>query len=174
VARSSVTRVTVDTREPVWVDADETRVEQVVTNLVGNAVKFTPPVGTIAISVTTEGAHVTFSVQDTGIGIPADALPRIFDLFAQGERTLDRSQGGLGIGLTLARRLVELHGGTIEARSDGLDRGSVFSVRLPVIAAPVLEVTTPSSTSAFPGWTATRSRSASAASIAALASRWSR
>jgi len=136
-------QATVEVRRPVWVDADETRVEQIVTNLVGNAVKFTPRGGAIALAVIPEGSHVTLSVKDTGVGISADALPRIFDLFAQGERTLDRSQGGLGIGLTLVRRLVELNGGTIEAHSDGLDRGSVFSVRLPTISAPTTDTTEP-------------------------------
>jgi PAS domain S-box-containing protein len=137
-ARGALDRhhVTVDAHEPVWVDADETRIEQIVTNLLGNALKFTPRGGTIALEARSRGSHVTFSVKDSGVGIPAEALPRIFDLFAQGERTLDRSEGGLGIGLTVVRRLVELHRGTIEAHSDGLDQGSVFSVRLPVMAAP--------------------------------------
>ena len=121
---------------PVWIDADETRIEQIVTNLVGNAVKFTPPDGAITVSVRTEGQHAKLAVKDTGVGIPADVLPKIFDLFVQSERSLDRSLGGLGIGLTLVRRLVELHGGSVQASSDGAGMGSTFTVHLPAIAAP--------------------------------------
>jgi CheY-like chemotaxis protein len=120
----------------VWIDADETRIEQIVTNLVGNALKFTPPGGAITVSLSCEGPHALLAVKDTGVGIPAEVLPRIFDLFVQSERSLDRSQGGLGIGLTLVRRLVELHGGTIEASSDGAGKGSTFTVRLLAITAP--------------------------------------
>jgi CheY-like chemotaxis protein/anti-sigma regulatory factor (Ser/Thr protein kinase) len=120
----------------VWIDADETRIEQVVMNLIGNALKFTPPGGAISVSVRTEGQHALLTVKDTGVGIPADVLPTIFDLFVQSERSLDRSQGGLGIGLTLVRRLVELHGGSVQASSDGAGKGSTFTVRLPAIAAP--------------------------------------
>jgi PAS domain S-box-containing protein len=122
--------------EPAWVDADETRVEQIVTNLVGNALKFTPPRGRIMVTVGREGEDAVLSVRDTGIGIPAETLPRVFDLFVQGERTLDRAQGGLGIGLTLVRRLVELHGGSVHATSAGPGHGSVFQVRLPALEAP--------------------------------------
>jgi CheY-like chemotaxis protein len=120
----------------VWIDADETRIEQIVTNLVGNALKFTPPGGAITVSLSCEGPHALLAVKDTGVGIPAEVLPRIFDLFVQSERSLDRSQGGLGIGLTLVRRLVELHDGTIEASSDGAGKGSTFTVRLPAMTAP--------------------------------------
>jgi PAS domain S-box-containing protein len=120
----------------VWIDADETRIEQIVTNLVGNALKFTPPGGAITVSLSCEGQHALLAVKDTGVGIPAEVLPRIFDLFVQSERSLDRSQGGLGIGLTLVRRLVELHDGTIEASSDGAGKGSTFTVRLPAMSAP--------------------------------------
>ncbi len=120
----------------VWIDADETRIEQVVTNLIGNALKFTPPKGTITVSVGSDGHHASLAVKDTGVGIPADVLPTIFDLFVQGERSLDRSQGGLGIGLTLVRRLVELHGGSVRAASDGTGMGSTFTVHLPAISAP--------------------------------------
>jgi PAS domain S-box-containing protein len=121
---------------PAWVDADETRIEQIVTNLVGNAVKFTPPGGTISVKVERAGRDAVLTVKDTGAGISAEAISRIFDLFVQGEGTLDRSQGGLGIGLTLARRLVELHGGTIRAESDGPGKGSTFTVCLPALDAP--------------------------------------
>jgi PAS domain S-box-containing protein len=120
----------------VWIDADETRIEQIVTNLVGNAVKFTPPDGAITVSVRADGQHALLEVKDTGVGIPADVLPKIFDLFVQSERSLDRSQGGLGIGLTLVRRLVELHGGSVQASSGGAGMGSTFTVRLPAIPAP--------------------------------------
>jgi PAS domain S-box-containing protein len=119
-----------------WIDADETRIEQIVTNLIGNSLKFTPPGGAITVSVRSEGQHASLAVKDTGIGIPAEVLPTIFDLFVQSERSLDRSQGGLGIGLTLVRRLVELHGGTVHASSDGSGMGSTFTVRLPAIPAP--------------------------------------
>src|SRR5579862_6211640 len=120
----------------VWVDADETRIEQIVTNLIGNALKFTPPGGAITVSVRTDGPNALLAVKDTGVGIPADILPTIFDLFVQSERSLERSQGGLGIGLTLVRRLVELHGGTVQATSDGTAMGSTFTVCLPAIVAP--------------------------------------
>ena len=120
----------------MWIDADETRIEQVVTNLVGNALKFTPAGGAITVSVRRDGQDALLAVKDTGVGIPAEVLPTIFDLFVQSERSLDRSQGGLGIGLTLVRRLVELHGGTIEASSDGAGMGSTFTVRIPAMSAP--------------------------------------
>jgi PAS domain S-box-containing protein len=121
---------------PAWIDADETRIEQIVTNLIGNALKFTPPGGAITVTTRSEGQRALLAVKDTGVGIPADVLPTIFDLFVQGERSLDRSQGGLGIGLTLVRRLVELHGGTVRASSDGAGMGSTFTVLLPAIPAP--------------------------------------
>src|SRR5262249_6622539 len=116
---------------PVWVDGDTTRLEQVVTNLVSNALKFTPTGGTIRIWVGTEDGGAVLRVSDTGVGMGADLLPRIFDLFVQGDQPPERSSGGLGIGLTLVRQLVELHGGRVEARSAGAGQGSVFTVRLP-------------------------------------------
>jgi two-component system, chemotaxis family, CheB/CheR fusion protein len=120
----------------VWIDADETRIEQIVTNLIGNALKFTPPGGTITISVRGAGERALLEVKDTGMGISADILPTIFDLFVQSERNIERSQGGLGIGLSLVRGLVELHGGTVHAASDGAGMGSTFTVNLPAIPAP--------------------------------------
>jgi PAS domain S-box-containing protein len=120
----------------VWIDADETRIEQIVTNLVGNALKFTPTGGTVAVNVRSEGQYASLAVKDTGVGISAEILPTIFDLFVQSERSLDRSQGGLGIGLTLVRRLVELHGGTVQAASDGPGMGSTFTVRFPAMTVP--------------------------------------
>jgi CheY-like chemotaxis protein len=115
----------------VMVEADTARLEQVITNLLINAVKYTDRGGRIDVEVGVDGAEALVLVRDTGIGINADILPRLFDLFAQGRQALDRAQGGLGIGLTLVRRLVELHGGRVEVWSDGPGRGSVFTVRLP-------------------------------------------
>jgi signal transduction histidine kinase/ActR/RegA family two-component response regulator len=140
-------RVDFDGR-PTWVDVDATRVEQVVTNLVTNAFKYTPPGGRIAVTVAAENGRAILKVEDTGIGIAPEVLPTVFDLFTQGDRGPDRSQGGLGIGLTLVKRLVELHGGTVEAVSGGHGRGSLFTVRLPV-ASPA-RATDPVSTSKGP------------------------
>ncbi len=123
--------------EPVVVSADPTRLEQVVLNLLVNAVKYTPADRRIRVRVRAEGAWAVLQVEDEGAGIPPEILPRIFEMFVQGSRSIDRAQGGLGIGLTLVRSLVELHGGTVEAVSAGLDRGSVFTVRLPRVAMTV-------------------------------------
>src|SRR5215831_1454940 len=119
--------------EPVYAEADPTRLQQVVGNLLSNAAKYTDPGGHILLTARQEGAELVLRVRDTGIGIPADVLPRIFDLFVQAERRLDRSQGGLGIGLTLVKRLVEMHGGSVTAHSDGPGKGSEFVVRLPAL-----------------------------------------
>ena len=123
--------------EPVWVTADETRMAQVIENLLTNAVKYTPAGGNVTMTIRGEGDDAVIRVADTGIGISAALLPRIFDLFVQGERTWDRSKGGLGIGLTLVRRLVEMHGGSVDVRSEGPGHGSVFTVRLPRVAVAV-------------------------------------
>lgn len=122
-----------------WVQADSVRLEQIINNLVTNALKYTPDGGHITVSVRAEGPWAVLRVEDTGGGMSPELLATVFDLFVQGERTLDRRQGGLGIGLTLVRRLAELHGGTVSAHSDGLQQGSVFTVRLPLIQieAPV-------------------------------------
>lgn len=117
----------------VWIEADPVRMEQVITNLLTNAVKYTPADGSIHVRVGEDGEQALLEVRDTGIGLAPELLPRIFDLFVQGERALDRRQGGLGIGLTLVRRLVELHGGSVQAHSEGPNRGSTFTVRLPRI-----------------------------------------
>jgi PAS domain S-box-containing protein len=122
--------------EPIWVYGDPTRLEQVVVNLVVNAAKYTDEGGRISISLAREGDEAVLRVRDTGVGIAPELLPRIFDLFTQAERSLDRSQGGLGVGLTVVRRIVEMHGGRVEARSDGVGRGSEFVVRLPTAEAP--------------------------------------
>jgi signal transduction histidine kinase/ActR/RegA family two-component response regulator len=119
-----------------WVSGDPARLEQVVVNLVGNALKFSPPGGAVRIETLRAGADAVLRVADEGIGIDAELLPRVFDLFTQGDHTLARGTGGLGVGLTLVRRLAELHDGTAEARSAGLGRGATFVVRLPAIEAP--------------------------------------
>src|SRR5262249_31777116 len=122
---------------------DPVRIEQVISNLIVNAIQYTPADGTIHVSVGSSGPDAVVRVHDSGMGISADMLPRVFDLFAQGDRTLDRPQGGLGIGLTLAKSLAEAHGGTIEAWSAGLGQGSEFTVRLPRVPAPAIEATAP-------------------------------
>jgi len=122
--------------EPLRVEGDLTRLVQIVLNLLHNAAKYTPDGGQIRLAVAREGEQAVIRVRDTGLGIPADLLPTVFDLFTQGDRSLERSQGGLGIGLMLVRRLVERHGGTVEAHSDGAGRGSEFVVRLPLLAIP--------------------------------------
>jgi two-component system CheB/CheR fusion protein len=121
---------------PLWLEADPVRLEQVISNLLNNAAKYTDPGGHITLTTAREGDEAVLRVRDTGIGISPEMQARIFDLFIQADRALDRSQGGLGIGLTLVRRLVELHGGTIHVASPGPGRGSEFSVRLPVVERP--------------------------------------
>ena len=118
--------------DPLPLNGDVTRLEQVVSNLLRNAVKFTEPRGHIALSVRREEGEAVVRVRDDGAGITADLLPRVFDLFAQGEQGLDRSEAGLGIGLTLVRSLVEMHGGKVAVRSEGPGKGSEFEVRLPL------------------------------------------
>ncbi|HVF63054.1 MAG TPA: PAS domain S-box protein [Casimicrobiaceae bacterium] len=129
---------TLDVRMPppsIHVDADTTRLAQVFSNLLNNAAKYTERGGRIGVDVALEGSQVVITVSDTGLGIPPAMLARVFDIFAQVDRTLERAQGGLGIGLTLVKRLVEMHGGTVEAQSEGERRGSRFIVRLPVVAS---------------------------------------
>ncbi|MFL6601597.1 MAG: ATP-binding protein [Steroidobacteraceae bacterium] len=122
---------------PAWIQGDAVRMEQIVSNIIGNAVKYTAAGGTIAIALNVEDDEAVLRVRDNGFGIAPELMPHIFDLFVQGERTLDRAQGGLGIGLTLVQRLVTLHQGTISVSSDGPNCGSVFTVRLPRVAAGV-------------------------------------
>ncbi|WP_426197333.1 response regulator [Massilia sp. DWR3-1-1] len=118
---------------PCWVSGDPIRLEQIATNLIDNALKYTPAGGTIDIEVGTDPAQgqVVLRVTDTGVGIVPELLPHVFDVFVQGSISLDRAQGGLGIGLALVRRLVALHGGSVSATSAGSGRGSVFEMRLP-------------------------------------------
>ncbi len=119
------------------VKGDFARLAQILANLLNNAAKYTEPKGNIWLTVVGDGLEIVFRIGDSGMGIPAESQASIFDLFAQSERTLDRSQGGLGIGLTLVRRLVDMQGGSVSVRSDGQDQGSEFTVRLP--AAPPKE-----------------------------------
>jgi PAS domain S-box-containing protein len=131
---------------PLLLEADPVRLSQVVSNLLNNAAKYTEDGGQIWLTAREDRGQAVISVRDTGSGIPPEMLPRIFDMFAQLDGTMRRAQGGLGIGLTLAKTLVEMHGGQIEARSDGLGRGSEFTVRLPLVAkASRLEVARPES-----------------------------
>ena len=114
-----------------WVEGDPTRIEQIATNLIDNALKYTPSGGSIGIAIDTVDGEVVLTVSDSGVGIPPDLLPHVFDVFVQGSISIDRSQGGLGIGLSLVRRLVELHGGSVSATSTGAGAGSKFEIRLP-------------------------------------------
>ena len=125
------------TTDAVMVAGDATRLEQVVTNLVTNAIKYTPPGGAVAVSVERAGKEALLTVSDTGAGLAPDMVERVFDLFSQSDRTLERAEGGLGIGLTLVRALVRQHGGEVTARSLGPGRGSTFEVRLPLLPAGI-------------------------------------
>jgi CheY-like chemotaxis protein len=124
--------------ESIPLDGDVVRLAQVFCNLLNNAARYTPRGGQITLSARRAADGVVVSVRDNGIGIPADMLPKVFDMFTQVDRSLERKRGGLGIGLTLVKKLVELHGGTIEARSGGTGKGCEFSVWLPV-PVPVAE-----------------------------------
>jgi CheY-like chemotaxis protein len=118
--------------EPVYLDADPVRLAQVLSNLLNNAAKYPERGGRIRVVGKRHDGEVELSVRDTGIGIPADALSSIFEMFAQVDHSLERSHGGLGIGLTLVKRLVEMHGGRVEARSEGIGKGAEFVVHLPI------------------------------------------
>lgn len=119
---------------PLWVRADRTRIEQVVTNLLTNALNNTPEGGRIAVQVGGDGEEALLTVADTGIGLDPDAAARVFELFFQANQDMQRSKGGLGIGLTLVQRIVEMHGGTVSVASEGPGKGATFAVRLPAIA----------------------------------------
>ncbi len=131
-ARRHELEVIVD-KKPLWVDADATRLEQVIANLLTNAARYTDPGGQIHLKAERQNKTIAITVRDDGIGISAELLPHLFDLFSQSERSSDRAPGGLGIGLTLVKSLVELHGGSVEAKSGGLGQGSEFTVRLPAL-----------------------------------------
>jgi CheY-like chemotaxis protein/anti-sigma regulatory factor (Ser/Thr protein kinase) len=121
---------------PAWIDAEAARITQIVENLLGNALKHTPVGRRIRVVVRDLGSVAELRVEDEGFGIDAELLPNVFEPFRQGAQGLDRSAGGLGLGLTLVQRLTELHGGSIEARSDGADRGSAFVLWFPVCVLP--------------------------------------
>ena len=120
---------------PVWIDADPARVEQIVSNLLGNSLKFTPPGGSVTLRVAREGSQALLEIADNGKGLAPELIEQVFDVFVQGDQTIDRASGGLGIGLALVKRLVELHGGTVAARNAAQGGGAVFSVRLPAVAS---------------------------------------
>jgi CheY-like chemotaxis protein len=125
--------------EPMVVHADPMRSEQIVANLLTNAGKYTQDGGRVTVRAQRRDAEAAIQVIDTGVGLPPEMLSRVFDLFAQADRTLDRSEGGLGIGLTVARKLAEMHGGTITVASEGLGKGATFTVRLPLSDRPLSE-----------------------------------
>jgi two-component system CheB/CheR fusion protein len=131
--------------------ADPTRVEQVIVNLLTNAAKYTPEGGDISLKAYPENGHAVIKVKDSGVGIPPDMLPRVFELFMQVDPTLDRTAGGLGIGLTVVRHLTEMHGGMVTATSEGLGKGSEFAVRLPLSAMRGAQATLAAAPSIRPG-----------------------
>lgn len=118
--------------ESLVVDGDPVRLTQAIANLLHNAVKYTPQRGSIRLSVDSADGYARVAVRDNGIGMDDDVLPRVFELFVQADHSLDRQYGGLGVGLTVTRALIDLHGGTVEARSGGLGTGSEFVLRLPL------------------------------------------
>jgi CheY-like chemotaxis protein len=122
--------------QPAWVDADRARIEQILSNLLDNAVKFTPAGKQIAVRVGQEGEDAVLLVRDEGAGLAPGSAERMFDLFVQGERGLDRAAGGLGVGLALVKRLTEMHGGSVTAESAGPGRGATFTVKLPAVLPP--------------------------------------
>ena len=129
-------------RDPLYVDGDAARLQQISVNLLSNAAKYTPRGGHVALSARKNGSEATITVADDGLGIPKEMLESAFELFVQSRRTLDRAEGGLGVGLTLVRGLVTKHGGHVHARSDGEGKGSEFSVHLPLVAAPTAKEST--------------------------------
>jgi signal transduction histidine kinase len=130
-------RVVISARlENVYLDGDGARLVQCVANILTNSAKYTDPEGEIRVDAHWDGNEAVISITDNGVGIPPELLPQIFELFVQSDRTLDRSQGGLGIGLSVVRRLIEMHGGTVAARSAGPGQGATFTLRLPAIDPP--------------------------------------
>lgn len=136
LAKNITLRALPSTERPIWVHADPVRIEQVITNLVQNALKYTPAGGLVEVSLQAEGDRAVLQVRDTGDGLEPEMLERVFELFTQADRTLDRAQGGMGIGLTLVRNLITMHGGSVTAQSPGLGKGSVFTVELPLSEGP--------------------------------------
>jgi CheY-like chemotaxis protein len=122
--------------EPIWVEADPARMEQVVVNLLNNAAKYTETGGLVRLTVLREGDEAVIRVWDNGVGITPDLLPHVFELFTQVDGSLGRSYGGLGIGLALARNIVEMHDGRLQGFSEGLGKGCEFTIKLPVIDSP--------------------------------------
>jgi PAS domain S-box-containing protein len=138
-------------RGTLWLDVDPARIQQVLVNLLTNACKYTPAQGEIRLTVHREWERVAISVKDNGVGIAPEVLPKVFDLFSQAERSLARSEGGLGIGLTMVKSLVEMHGGSAVARSEGLGKGSEFIIWLPVVKSEhAVPLATPSRTAGLP------------------------
>jgi len=137
------------------VEADLIRLAQVIANLLTNAAKYTDEAGKISVCAAREGEEVVLRVVDTGVGIAPELQSRVFELFVQGDRSMDRSQSGLGIGLTLVKRLVEMHGGSVAVASKGAGQGSEFTIRLPAVPEPRghqnSDVPSPGPTSARPG-----------------------
>ncbi len=130
---------------PVWVDGDPVRLAQVLCNLLSNAAKFTAADGAIRLRITTLDRWTEITVADSGAGISSELLPHVFDLFVQGQQSIDRNTGGLGLGLAIVRMLAQMHGGTVSVSSAGAGRGSIFVVRLPLAdaAAPAASVCAP-------------------------------
>ncbi len=135
--------------QPVYLDADPVRLSQVYLNLLNNAAKYTEPGGHIWLTAERQDSDAVVTVKDTGVGIPAEKLPHVFDIFTQVDQSLERSQGGLGLGLTLVKRLTEMHGGSVEAKSGGPGTGSTFTVRLPVAPGPAAAEPPPTEETAF-------------------------
>jgi CheY-like chemotaxis protein len=142
-AKSQLVRLERD-GSPLYVSGDRMRLVQSLTNVLQNAVKFTQTGGEIVVSVRDAGSDLEIAVRDNGAGIAAELVPRVFDLFVQSEHTADRSQGGLGIGLSVVKQLVEMHGGAVRVASDGPGRGTTVTIRLPRIDVPAVEQRTPS------------------------------
>jgi CheY-like chemotaxis protein len=126
-------------KEPIWLEADLTRLSQVVSNLLNNAARYTPDRGRIALSLKREGEEAVIAVTDSGVGVAAERQAEIFQLFAQVDNRPERGRGGLGIGLALVKQLTDLHGGSVEVRSEGAGKGSTFTVRLPIASPPLAE-----------------------------------
>jgi signal transduction histidine kinase/ActR/RegA family two-component response regulator len=139
-AKQHTLSITAPNYQPLYVSGDPARLVQCVGNILSNATKYTESGGQIRLETRAEGGSAVVEITDTGAGIPPALLPRVFDLFVQSDRALDRAQGGLGIGLAIVKRLVEMHGGQVSARSPGLGQGSTFQIRLPCVARPQLPI----------------------------------